>query len=265
VIHLGDFDYEDDPQAWDAQISETLGESFPYFAVVGNHDLKRWDGYQHLLEERLRRVPGARCEGEYGVKAACAYQGLFFLLSGAGTLGKGHADFIRAQLAADGSIWRICAWHKNQTRMQLGDKPNEVGWDAYEACRKGGAIIATAHEHSYARTKTLANTRTQLVDPLWPRRDVTKVGGGSTFVFVSGLGGKSIRDQDRCRPTTPPYGCNLEWASIYTADQDATYGALFIDFYVDGDAARARGYFKDIEGRVVDSFTVIAQGLDSEP
>ena len=44
LVHLGDFDYIDNPSAWDEQINNILGENFPYFAVIGNHDLKRWKG-----------------------------------------------------------------------------------------------------------------------------------------------------------------------------------------------------------------------------
>jgi hypothetical protein len=259
LIILGDFDYEDNPNGWDAMLTQRLGADFPVFAVVGNHDEDRWPQYREKLTSRLSRFSGANCRGDYGVNAACSYQGLFFILSGAGTMGSGHAAFIRDQLAADDSVWSVCAWHKNQTALQLGDKDNDVGWDAYEECRKGGAIIATGHEHSYQRTKTLSNTQSQTVDPAWPSPTELRVGGGSTFVFVSGLGGRSIRDQNRCAPTRPPFGCNGIWASIYTEDQNADHGALFIDFHVDGDPRRARGYFKNIRGQVVDSFTITAR------
>jgi hypothetical protein len=36
------------------------------------------------------------------------------------------------------------------------------------------------------------------------------------------------------------------------------FGALFIEFGVDGDPAMARGYFKTAEGQVIDSFEVVA-------
>ncbi len=263
VLHQGDLGYgdESDPQRaidWDAQITDILGADFPYFASVGNHDTGNWPTYRQLLLDRLALVPGANCSGDYGVAAACSYQGLFFILSGAGTMGSDHAAYIRAQLAQDDSIWRVCTWHKNQNAMQVGSKPDEVGWEPYEECRLGGAIIATAHEHSYSRTKTLSDTQSQTVDPLWPEPGMLRVGDGSTFVFVSGLGGKDIRGQERCLPTAPPYGCNGEWASIYTSDQAADYGALFIEFNVDGDPGKASGYFKNIAGVTVDSFTVVA-------
>ena len=259
LLILGDFDYDDNPAAWDAMLNQSLGPDFPVFAVVGNHDESRWPQYRARLTDRLSRTAGASCSGDYGVNAACRYQGLFFVLSGAGTLGSGHAGFIREQLAADASVWSVCAWHKNQTALQLGDKDNDVGWVTYEQCRLGGAIIATAHEHSYQRTRTLANMQSQTIDPAWGAPDQLRVGGGSSFVFVSGLGGRSIRDQERCKPASPPYGCSGIWASVYSEDQRADYGALFIDFHVDGDPRKARGYFKNIRGQVVDSFTVVSE------
>ena len=53
VLHQGDFDHEDNPAAWEAQINKILGRNFPYFASPGNHDIKRWngeDGYQQRLK-----------------------------------------------------------------------------------------------------------------------------------------------------------------------------------------------------------------------
>jgi hypothetical protein len=261
VLHQGDFDYVNDPDGWDQQINNILGPNFPYFATVGNHDLARWPDYQRKLQERLKRIPDAQCTGDLGVKSACHYQGLFFILSGVGILGSDHEAYIRDQLAADNSIWSICTWHANQTDMQVGSKKNAVGWGPYKACREGGAIIATGHEHSYSRTRTLSNMRYQIVDPSCvddrntPDPDVC-VSEGSTFSFVSGIAGRSIRDQDRCLPTTYPYGCKGEWAKIYTSDQNAQYGALFIVFNVNGDPKKAWGYFKNIDGVVIDSFYI---------
>ena len=265
VLHQGDFDYDHDPEKWDATITSVLGADFPYFASVGNHDEDDFygsGGYQEKLQQRLDRVAGAKCTGDLGVKSACRYQGLYFVLSGAGTMGRGHEDYIRKALAADSSTWRICSWHKNQTALQLGEKDNDVGWGPYEACREAGAFVVSGHEHTYSRTKTLVDTRRQKVDPDWADPANLRVAPGATFVVVAGLGGHSIRNQDRCRPTAYPYGCNGEWAMIYTSDQGAQFGAMFIDFNVDGDPNKARGYFKNIDGEVVDRFTITSQNRD---
>jgi len=267
VLHQGDFDYGNEPESWDSKITAVLGDDYPYFASVGNHDLTAWSGYQQKLQERLNRIPGATCTGDLGVKSACHYQGLFFILSGIGLLGTGHEAFLQEELAQDPSIWSICSWHLNQKALQVGWKEDRVGWGAYETCRQEGAIIATAHEHSYERTKTLSkliDIETQTVDLtvdlLWPEPDLLRVAPGSTFVFVSGLGGNSVRHQVRCQPPyTYPYGCNGEWAKIYTSDQGATHGALFITFHVDGDPRKAVGYFKNIDNEIVDVFTITSE------
>ncbi len=80
VLHQGDFDYLDDPDLWDEQITSTLGNDFPYFASVGNHDVKSWDGYQEKLQNRLDKIPNAQCSGDLGIQSSCLYGGLFFQL-----------------------------------------------------------------------------------------------------------------------------------------------------------------------------------------
>jgi hypothetical protein len=130
---------------------------------------------------------------------------------------------------------------------------------SYHACRDAGAIIATGHEHSYSRTKTLTNMQNPGSgidtscpnDPSTPDVDVC-VGEGRSFVFVSGLGGASIRNQSQ--PSSN------YWAKIYTSDQGAKYGALIITFHVDGDPYKASGCFKNVDQKntssCVDRFTI---------
>ena len=256
VLHQGDFDYDDDPDAWDQLITEVLGSDFPYFASVGNHDEDAWSGYQAKLLARLARVPEATCTGDYGVNSACSFNGLFFILSGVDLLGSDHDTYIRDELAQTDAVWRICSWHKNMEGMQIGGKDDATGWGVYEECRIGGAIIVTGHEHSYQRTKTLISIQNQTVDPAWPLPGEVRVAPGSTFVIVSGLGGKNIRNQERCLPATPPYGCNGEWASIYSDDQAANFGALFCSFNFNGQPNQAHCYFRDIDGNTPDRFNI---------
>ena len=200
------------------------------------------------MRARLSKITGAKCSGDIGVMSACSYKGLFFILSGAGTMPKNssndsnHVAYIADQLANTDAGWRICSWHKNQRKMQVGGKKNEVGWAPYEACREGGAIIATGHAHSYARSHLMDRFETQSVASTSNTLVIEK---GKSFAFVSGLGGRSIRKQKR--------GGDW-WASIYTSNQDADFGALFCTFNVNGDATRADCHFRDIRGRVPDRF-----------
>ncbi len=267
VVHLGDFDYADDPAAWEAQVDGILGPDFPYFATVGNHEVDTFSapgGYQERLAARMNRL-GVAWVGNLGIESSFRYRGIFITFTapaiypvGPGpdpVSGDGIYDvFIRDQLAATDAIWRISSWHKNMHAMQTGNKPDETGWGVYEASRRGGAIVATAHEHAYSRTHLMSRFDTQAVastaQPLVLAMDdpaTVGVDEGRSFAFVSGLGGRSIRDQE----TTGPW-----WAAVYTEDQGANFGALFGVFNHQGNPRRAYFYFKDIDGVVADAFSV---------
>jgi hypothetical protein len=258
VVHQGDFDYAHDPAGWDALISSVLGPDHPYFASIGNHDQARFygpSGYQSRLRDRMLRL-GIPWSGDLGVQSAFTWMGLHFVIVAPGIFGPGDGLYdlhLRDRFAASDAVWRIASWHKNQHLMQAGGKSDETGWGVYEESRRAGAIIATAHEHSYSRTHLLSSMQQQLVasteEPLVLTPDDPASPGdeGRSFAFVSGLGGKSIRDQ----------GVFGDWfASVYTSTQGATYGALFGVFHVDGDPRLARFYFKDIAGRVIDEFVL---------
>ena len=248
VLHQGDFDYTKDPDAWNTQINKILGADFPYFASIGNHDTKNWNGktgYQQYLKIRLNRL-GIIWDGDLGVKSSIKYKGIFIIQVSPGDVGFYHAAYIREQLAEDKSIWRICCWHRNMRLMQVGWKKDDTGWGVYEEARKGGAIIATAHDHSYGRTYLMSSFINQTVDSYSNTMTLTE---GKSFVFLSGLGGKSIYDQELDGPW---------WAKIYTKTQGATYGALFGVFNVNGAPNKATFYFKNIKGEIIDRFDVIS-------
>jgi len=258
VMHQGDFDYAHDPDGFFATVDRELGASYPYFAAVGNHDADQWAGYsRHVLDHLSANGVTPDSPDLSDQKYAATYRGLKMVFVGENGNNAEFATFINTQLTGDNHIWRICAWHKDQRALQIGGKNDEMGWDVYENCRRLGAIVATAHEHSYERTRTLVSMTAQTVDTTCSSPTSLCVSPGRTFAFVSGLGGNSVRDQERCLPTTFPYGCLGEWAFIYASNQGATYGALFITFNVGGDPRHARGYFKDVAGRVVDTFDVM--------
>jgi 3',5'-cyclic AMP phosphodiesterase CpdA len=269
VVILGDFDYEDDPSAWHQQLDEVLGPDFPVFAVPGNHDTNEdgasgiWDEYRQVLMDRRAGFEGYDCTGTFSEQESCTFMGIHLALSAVGTLGDegDHAQALADTWSGSDVLWRVCAWHKNQNDMQTGDKDDEVGWEAYQACQDGGAIIATGHEHTYSRTVTLTNLGSgdhgaQVdEDPA-----IVQVGPGSTFVMVSGVGGRGIRDWDSS------HDGDTWWASYMTGnksmllgeevDVEAEYGVAFIDFHVDGDPRKARGYFKTINGDVLDEWEI---------
>jgi uncharacterized protein (TIGR03437 family) len=248
LVLLGDFDYHDNPSSWENQLNGALGVNFPVLGIIGNHDVSRWGGstgYQQRLKDRMART-GISWIGDLGVQSTVRYKGITFIQVAPGVTGSGHEAYLRDQLNASDTIWNVASWHKCMRKMQVGGKPDETGWGVYEEARKGGAIIATAHEHSYSRTHLLSDVQNQMVANA---SNTLNIAFGRSFGFVSGLGGHSIRDQQLSGPW---------WASIYTSNQSANHGALFATFNLNGVANKASFYFKDISGRIPDRFDVIS-------
>jgi len=253
VLHQGDLDYKDNPDTWDKMINDILGQDFPYFVSIGNHDVKSWSGYQEKVQARIARVDGVTCIGDIGVKSACTYKGLFFILSGAGTMGSEHDTFIRDMLKNDTSTWRICSWHRNQNLMMTGKKirvDGKVGWGPYRACREGGAIIVTGHQHSYSRSHLMSNFESASIAST---SNTLQIERGKSFVVINGLGGQSIRGSN------DKLAANEWWASVYSSKQGAKIGALFCAFNLKESENTAYCYFKNIDGEIPDEFYIVKQ------
>jgi len=266
MVILGDFDYENKPAEW-AQMFTRLGDNFPWFAVIGNHDLHSWPAYEALLTAKQASIHDAKCRGKPGLQASCLYRGVQLIMSEIGTKGdRAEAEeFIRRELAQSQTPWKFCLWHKTQHDMQTGAKTDEVGWSAYQLCQAAGAIIVTGHEHSYARTKTL----TALGDTASGYGAVgdlnaVDVGPGRTFLAVSGMGGIQLR------VFVPSHEKDTWWGAYYTADRESVngqvkmvnnsadgMGALFLDLGIEGDQKKGRGRFVTAaRKRVVDDFVI---------
>ena len=265
VVNSGDMTYTDDPASFEANVNRILGSNFPYFWSAGNHDASTWGGaggFQALGEARMNRL-GIPWTGRLGVSSTFTYNGIFFVAAAPNELGvtpTQAGDHIRTSLAANNAPWSIAYWHKNQTLMQLGEKTNEAGWLVYEQSRIGGAIIATAHEHSYSRTYEMASMQNQVIsstaNTMTLRKDnpaTTTVDEGRSFGFVSGLGGQSIR------PATGGKENNPWWGGKYYSGNGGNHGVLFAEFNYNGDATLAHFYFKDINGVIADDFFVRTQ------
>jgi hypothetical protein len=267
IVWLGDLDYLNSPPFWKTQVEVGLGdEDFPWLVAAGNHDTPEWDSYAAIIDEHIAAMPDAECEGETGINQSCTYRGLRIILSGVGTKGEDHEEFLQDTLVADDHIWRICAWHKNQRDMQVGVKSDEVGWDAYQICQEGAAIVATGHEHSYARTRTLIDVgNAQAGHGAYGAPDTMLVSEGSNFVFVAGTAGQAYRNYDESL-----HDSNTWWASWYAADSymrhgellpldgGPYHGAMIITFNVEGDPYRAHGEFVTHRGVTIDSFDILA-------
>jgi hypothetical protein len=124
-------------------------------------------------------------------------------------------------------------------------------------------LIVTAHEHSYARTRTLeAISDRSRGHGATGRPDLLILAPGSTAVVVTGLGGHSARphlgdhDQDSWWASVYAQNYQLQNDVLVSTAPSIQFGALFIDFNVEGDPFRAIGYFKTTDGQIQDRFVV---------
>jgi len=196
--------------------------------------------------------------------------------------------FINSSLSGDNHIWKICSWHQTMSTLTAGNHGDSAqAYEPYEECRRNGAIIINAHNHNYSRTKTMLGFGTgknasPQVDLTQHPKDVNGVpqnpnnllvSSGKTFVAVVGTGGGGLYAQTWCTATYPygpaastNAGCNnYVFAKVFTPTQvnlspenDNGHGVLFITFNVNGNPRRAEGYFKDINGQIIDQFTITA-------
>jgi predicted phosphodiesterase len=266
----GDFSYQKKAAAarvYFGNIDRLLGARFPVLGADGNND--KWSQYQPFFQQRLAHMslnPTLIAGKEYGLR----FGGVQWAILG----GRGNAPFVRTQFASADDAWRVCMWHKNMHDMQTGGKWDEMDWATYRACQEAGAIIATGHEHAYARTVTLTDLGNCAAGHgATGTPDRLEVGPGRTFVFVSGLGGHSLRDYHCAQHDDDTW-----WATVYTSNyylqagttvakscaligsrvvQGYTFGALFITFNAGGDPNKAEAYFKTINGETIETFSII--------
>eukprot|EP00004_Rigifila_ramosa_P025530 TRINITY_DN765_c0_g1_i1.p1 TRINITY_DN765_c0_g1~~TRINITY_DN765_c0_g1_i1.p1 ORF type:complete len:532 (-),score=133.20 TRINITY_DN765_c0_g1_i1:25-1587(-) len=275
VVHAGDFDYYDRPDLFEEEINDALGPDFPYIASIGNHDVDAWQhscgptgaggpGYVDLLYDRLVRTGmAAECSGAVGIDFTCSYKGLIFVGTAIGScdlVNQPHVDYVNEAFSQWGSAWKMCHHHKNQNLYQTGGKDDETGYEILDVCRRHGAIVNTAHEHSYARTLEMSDFEnfqySRNADPILRHETPTQT--ATSFLFVSGLGGESIRGWDDGLQNSP------WWAVTASADgctgcginRRTDYGVLFGVFNYGGNPNLAHFYFKDIRGDVFDVFNV---------
>jgi len=253
VLIQGDLTYSGErPKDWFPVIDNAINKAtpgstatvtIPYFVSQGNHD-QFWDETGPLLQKRLTEWQITPAHNDPPKRNyAISYKGLEIVFVAEGeTSNPTRADYIKQRLEGDKHVWRICSWHKNMRSTNVADKEDEMPWATYDTCRAFGAIVAQGHSHTYSRTKTMTAGKALTVDANCKDPLSLCVGPGRHFIFDSSLGGRDTRDLDATWRVAPHF------ARTFTG----AFGALFIDFNVDGNPKKARGYFKTVAGAVID-------------
>jgi len=243
VVHVGDFDYTDSSSSMENNINSVFPSDFPYFYIIGNHDLLIWDRYQRRNLRRLSKdIKGLYCIGNLGVKTSCVFKGVQLVLSGAGTLCDNHEEYIESVLSESAMNWKVCAFHKVHSTFQLGSKGDEVDLSVYQSCIDGGALVITGHDHVYGRTHLIKDAFTKAL----VNSSFNLIKRGQSIVWVNGLGGYSQFSKKSGHSEDP------WWDVTYGRKTGSEYGALICTF----SETRATCEFKNIEGDTQDSIVM---------
>lgn len=240
LLHAGDMGYgEAAPAKWVQMVKSKLGQ--PMIGALGNHDMSDWSQMQsqQSIYELAREL--GTCDGQTGASMVCTLPGITVVSTAPGTLGSGHAAYIRSAFKAHPNPWKICIFHKLMKALQPGGKGDEAGYEVYEACKKQGAFVVTGHTHLYGRTKLLNSFSSQSI----VNGDGSNVHmqPGHSFAMVVGTGGMGA---NRPNPhiTSLPY-----WAKVAEGP-----GAVICTF----GGLQATCEFKRASGEVLDSFRLSA-------
>ena len=244
IVHTGDLDYQNSPTNWENFINARVGQNFPYFYVLGNHDTGQASGYRANAEARFNRL-GITWNGTLTSHCAFDWRGIRFIMTTPGLGDATAATYIRDQAAATTAPWVISVFHEQMARMQVGNKGDSTGWAVFEEGRLQGVTTWNGHEHSYGRTHLLSDMDTQVIsDNVSPY----SIARGTSMVIQTGSGGSSLR-------SFGPYANEPYWASKFNTN----YGVNICTFGAAGDPRRADCVFRDITGVDRDSWTMFSQ------
>lgn len=217
VVHQGDLSYGAVAEEWDEMYSRVLGRHFPLVAAFGNHDRPYMDEFQMVFDRRTALSEGLQWEGCKGVRSRAAFKGLELLQVSVGVLpgsnrppewgedGEAFREeqhgFLQQQLhckeeerqQTGQSRWTICSFHSfSPTDGSIGGKDVEM---ALRACSESGAVIFTAHAHTYRRFYPFPHSNSEEKTIKVRNNQLLHIRPGTTVQMVVGLGGDSVEEE----------------------------------------------------------------------
>lgn len=215
VVHQGDLSYGAAAEEWDEMYTRVLGRGFPLVAAFGNHDRLFMDDFQAVFERRTAEAEALQWEGCKGVRSRAHFKGLELLQVAVGVVpgsnrppgwegeegeefSEARHGFLQQQLhckeeerrQTGQSRWTLCSFHSfSPTDGGIGGKDVEL---ALDACASSGAVIFTAHAHTYRRFYPFPHSAGEEKTVKVRNHQLLRVRPGASVQMVVGLGGDSV-------------------------------------------------------------------------
>ncbi|ORX42003.1 Metallo-dependent phosphatase, partial [Piromyces finnis] len=279
LLHLGDFDYNCLP---DKYFIEVLNQqrSYQFMGVAGNHDAipqcnkdiaqKFLNNiYYHMVSDKNNKTTCEFSASKY--MWSCVYKNMRIIgltpgVSGADSR-KEQLSFLKTHLRDAKEDWKICSWHfydkyyhtgkyQQYGNIVSGDRDGDESF--YDYCKDHGAIIFSAHDHVYARTKVMLKFTKPVIDKFDENADgtVVQIRNGATFNILSGTGGYEVYVEQGEQKNYNHW--RKKYAKGDNNENAKRFGGLFCNFNVDGNNRKAYCQFLRINSseKVFDSFYI---------
>lgn len=273
LIHLGDYDYIKRP---DAYFDDVLSSSrtYKFMGVIGNHESEGeigTGGLKQYLSNIKQAMAGLSCKfsGDKDDIWSCVYENMRVIGLSSGISGSTdksqQLSFLKTELENAKEDWVFCAWHLYDEFYHTGKYDDDYGKNLvsgdyesfYDVCRKQGAIILSAHDHVYGRTKVMSSFKNRLADEFNTVKDIAQIRKGATFNILNGAGGYEMYVEKGV------YKTYSHWVKKYALGDNGenakNYGGLYCTMNVGGNSKKAKCDFlrlEDDDNDKFDSFTI---------
>jgi len=177
-------------------------------------------------------------------------------------------SFLKDKLSKATEDWKICAWHYYDDYYHTGKyqhNTNHVsgnGESFYDYCKEHGAIIFSAHDHVYARSKVMSEFSSKHIDEydnkeyVNEKGDIVQIRKGATLNILNGAGGFEIYEEKGVQKDYPHW--QKKYALGSNRENEKKFGGLFCTFNVGGNNKKAKCEFLRIKtsNKHFDNFTI---------
>ncbi|ORX41998.1 hypothetical protein BCR36DRAFT_363247 [Piromyces finnis] len=277
ILHLGDFDYNCNADKYFTKILDS-NRKYQFMGVIGNHDARSQCGddqadrfRSNIYNEMMSSSKNGKTKCQFSESKfmwVCVYKNMRVIGVTPGINGadkrKEQLSFLKKHLENAKEDWKICAWHfydkyyHTGKYQQYGNIVSDDGESFYDYCKEHGAIVFSAHDHVYARTRVMSRFSTPKIDKYDGKTggDIAQIRNGATINILNGAGGFEMYIEQGEQKSYSHW--QKKYALGEHKENEKRFGGLFCNFNVGGNNKKAYCEFLRINSsnKVFDTFTI---------